>query len=69
MTVQAAISAVARGVKIARKSVGIFVGKSSDVESYRNFELNFVLVRSDQSFVLNGADAACIEIRKTVSAT
>ncbi|NBP17043.1 MAG: aldolase [Actinobacteria bacterium] len=69
VTVQAAISAVARGVKIARKSVGIFVGKSSDVESYRNFELNFVLVRSDQSFVLNGADAACIEIRKTVSAT
>jgi 2-keto-3-deoxy-L-rhamnonate aldolase RhmA len=68
-SVHAAIGSIAHGTKVSNKAVGIFVGKSSDMERYRKFELNFVLVRSDQSFVLNGADAACIEIRRTVSAT
>jgi 2-keto-3-deoxy-L-rhamnonate aldolase RhmA len=67
-TVQAAIGAVARGVVSAGKSVGIFVGKSAEMDRYRDLLLNFVLVRSDQSFVLNGADAACTEIRNSVSA-
>lgn len=61
--VRRAMEQVAADVRRAKKAVGTFVNNSSDIDNYRSLGLSFVLVRSDQSFMLGGADAACSEIR------
>ena len=61
--VRRAMEQVAADVRRAKKSVGTFVNNSSDIDNYRSLGLGFALVRSEQSFMLGGADAACSEIR------
>ena len=58
-----AMEQIAADVRRAKKAVGTFVNNSSDIDNYRSLGLSFVLVRSEQSFMLSGADAACSEIR------
>lgn len=59
---QDAISHIATSVRRAEKSVGIFVSGVSDAEKYQRLGLSFVLVRSDQSFMLAAADQAHSDI-------
>ena len=61
--VLAAMVAVARGVSAAGKAPGIFVGSPAEFSRYLSMGLRFVLVRSDQSFAISGADAACEQIK------
>lgn len=61
--VRGAMERVAADVRGVGKSAGIFVGSATDFNGYESMNLRFVLVRSDQSFMLSGAETACAELR------
>lgn len=61
--VRDAISRVADGVRESGKPLGTFVSNPGDLAAYGAHGLTFVLARSDQSFVLVGANSIAAEIR------
>ena len=58
-----AMQSVASAVESAGKASGIFIASAADLDRYAGMNLCFLLVRSEQSFMMMGADLACTEIR------
>lgn len=67
--VAGAIARIAAGVRKAGKPLGTFVASTNDLAAYTAFGLTFVLAKSDQSFVLGGANAMAAEIRSARDAS
>lgn len=58
-----AMQSVAGAVESVGKASGIFIASADDLDRYAGMSLCFLLVRSEQSFMMTGADLACTEIR------
>jgi len=67
--VVAAIGRITEGVRRAGKPLGTFVASTRDLAAYDARGLTFVLAKSDQSFVLGGANAVAAELRAERGAT
>jgi 2-keto-3-deoxy-L-rhamnonate aldolase RhmA len=65
----AAMARIAEGVRKAGKPLGTFVTSAKDLATYDARGLTFVLAKSDQSFVLGGANAVAAELRAARGAT
>jgi 2-keto-3-deoxy-L-rhamnonate aldolase RhmA len=65
----AAMARIAEGVRKAGKPLGTFVTSTKDPAAYDARGLTFVLAKSDQSFVLGGANSMAAELRAARGAT
>lgn len=61
--VLSAMRSVASASESAGKCSGIFISSADDLDRYEGMNLRFLLVRSEQSFMMTAADLSCTEIR------